>query len=33
MIRRYIVNPIRRFFGLPVHYRMKAKGARFGQRR
>jgi hypothetical protein len=28
MFRRLIINPVRRWFGLPVHYRMKAKGLR-----
>jgi len=30
MINRFIVIPIRRWLGLPVTYRMKAKGGRFG---
>lgn len=29
-IRRFIVNPIRRKLGLPVHYRMRARTGHFG---
>lgn len=32
MFRQHIINPIRRYCGLPVHYRMKAKGAFIGTR-
>ena len=30
MFRRFVINPIRRKLGLPVHYRLKAKGLRLG---
>lgn len=32
MFRRFVINPIRRMLGLPVHYRLKAKSARISLR-
>jgi hypothetical protein len=29
MIRRLIINPVRRWFGLPVHYVLKARPGHF----
>lgn len=32
MIRRLIINPFRRWLGLPVHYRMRARGGHLGMK-